>query len=65
MNIENLDALPDIATRTRWARLIEVDQSTLWRAEARGALKGTRTKSGGAIHTKAQILDWLGVQITK
>ena len=61
LNIENLNQLPDVASRAGWAAEIEVNQTTLWRAENKGQLKGTRTKSGGVIHTKAQILEWLGL----
>ncbi len=63
MHIDNLNQLPDVASRAGWAAVLGVNQSTIWRAENKGHLQGTRTKSGGVIHTKAQILDWLGLEL--
>ena len=61
MNIKNIDELPEVASRARWASIIEVNQSTLWRAEHAGQLKGSKTKSGGIVYRRRDILEWLGI----
>jgi hypothetical protein len=61
MRISKISSLPDAAQRAEWARLLRVDQTTLYRAEMRGDLKGCRGRNGAAIYRKEQILDWLGL----
>jgi hypothetical protein len=63
MWIDDITALPDVTTRAKWAELLHVNQSTLWRAEERDELRGHRSKSGGTSFTKQQILSWLGIEL--
>jgi predicted site-specific integrase-resolvase len=62
MRIPQIDKLPDVAQRAEWARLLEVDYTTLARAENRGDIKGYRPTGRAVIYTKETILQWLGVQ---
>jgi hypothetical protein len=61
MRIPKLSDLPDLAQRAEWARRLQCDHTTLYRAEMRGDLKGYRGRNGAAIYSKKQILDWLGL----
>jgi predicted site-specific integrase-resolvase len=61
MKIPEINSLPGATSRAKWARILEINQSTLWRAEQRGLLEGLRTKSGGVIYTKEAILEWVGM----
>ena len=60
MHIPNLDSLPEAGTRATWARLLEINPTTLWRAERKADLKGQRAANGSVIYTKRSILEWLG-----
>jgi hypothetical protein len=65
MHIPRLNELPDVAHRAEWSRLLRTDYSTLYRAHCGGKLKGSRSKTGGVTHTKQQIFEWLGLEVTK
>jgi hypothetical protein len=61
MIIPDINKLPFAARRARWARELQCDASTLYRAEIEKRL--TRTKENGPpIYTKASILRWLGIE---
>ena len=62
MRIPSIDKLPDLAQRAEWARLLEVDYSTLYRAEARGEIKGARPTGRAVVYSKDSILKWLGFE---
>ena len=62
MRIPRLDSLPDIAQRSEWAKLLEVDHSTLYRAEMRGDLEGFRPTGRSVVYTKDAILSWIGIK---
>jgi predicted DNA-binding transcriptional regulator AlpA len=61
MRIPQIDKLPDLAQRSEWARLLEINPTTLYRAEKRGDLTGSRPTGRSVVYTKAEILRWLGV----
>jgi hypothetical protein len=63
MRIPPIENFPENDQRAGWARFLEIDSSTLFRAEARGELRGIRTKTGRVIYTKAAILDWLNLNL--
>lgn len=56
------DALPDVARRCAWARILEMDSSTFWRAEKEGKLTSSRPGAKTVLYTKEEILHWLGVK---
>jgi hypothetical protein len=62
MRIPSIDKLPDVAQRSEWARLLEVDNSTLYRAEQAGDLKGFKPSGRSVIYRKTDILKWIGIE---
>jgi hypothetical protein len=62
MKCVKLDTLPDVARRSAWARLLEMDASTFWRAEKEGKLISSRPGSKTVLYTKTEILNWLGLK---
>ena len=62
MKCVKLDTLPDVARRSAWARLFEMDASTFWRAEKEGKIRGSRPGARTVLYTKAEILNWLGLK---
>ncbi len=61
MRIPKIDNLPDVAQRAEWARLLECDASTLYRAEMAQQLKGSKPGGRIVIYSKRDILRWLGI----
>lgn len=60
MYIPPLDSLPGGASRAKWAKVLQVHETTLYRAERNGRLKAQRTAAGTVIYTKEAILEYLG-----
>jgi hypothetical protein len=65
MRIPKIDALPDLAQRAEWARRLECDYTTLYRAEKSGALKGSKPTGRAVLYTKKAIMTWLGLELAK
>ena len=63
MTIPKPEDMPAGAQSVDWARTLEAAQSTLSRAYQSGKLKGTRVGYRTLIHTKEDILEWLGLSI--
>jgi hypothetical protein len=63
MRIPKIDSLPDLAQRAEWARLLECDMTTLYRAEKSGDLKGFKPTGRAVVYTKKAILSWLGLEL--
>jgi hypothetical protein len=63
MRIPSITTLPDVAQRAEWARLLEMDASTLYRAEMAGQLKGSKPGGRSVIYTKRAILRWLEIEL--
>ena len=64
MRILSITKLPDVAQRAEWARLLEMDASTLYRAEMAGQLKGSKPGGRSAdSDTKRAILRWLEIEL--
>jgi hypothetical protein len=61
MLISDISKLPDATHRSRWAELLDLDETTLYRAERNGELKRVSNKHQ-AVYTKKAILRWLGLE---
>ena len=61
MKIPNLENLPALTTRAGWAKAIDCNQSTLYRAEMQKKLKRANPGSWHAIYTRDAVLAWLGL----
>ena len=62
MRIPPFETFPGVEQRAGWSKFLDVDASTLYRAEARGELTGTRTRTGRVLYTKEAILAWLNCE---
>jgi hypothetical protein len=62
MRIPKIDNLPDLAQRAEWARLLQCDATTLYRAEKGGDLKGFKATGKAVLYTKDAVLTWLGLE---
>jgi predicted site-specific integrase-resolvase len=51
-----------VAQRSEWARILDCDASSLYRAERAGLLIAAKTKGGKVLYTKESILEWLGLE---
>jgi hypothetical protein len=65
MRIPHIYDLPDLAQRAEWARLLECDMTTLYRAEKSGDLKGSKPTGRAVVYTKKAILAWLGLELVE
>jgi hypothetical protein len=61
MNISNVDRLPAVAQEIAWAKLLDCDRITLYRARKKGLLKGSKVNNA-VVYTRAEILSYLGVK---
>ena len=61
MRIPSIEDLPAATTRAEWARELQCNQSTLFRAESQKKLERVNPGSAHAIYTRASILEWLGL----
>jgi len=59
MRIPQLNLLPDVAQRAEWARILEMNYTTLARAEERGEITGHRPTGRSVVYTKETILGWI------
>ena len=62
MRITRFDLLPDAAQRADWARILDCDQSTIYRADLNGRLKSSKPGGRITIYAKREILRWLGLE---
>jgi hypothetical protein len=65
MRIPKIENLPDLAQRAEWARLLKCDNTTLYRAEKSGDLKGSKPTGRAVVYLKKDILRWLGIEMVK
>jgi DNA-binding transcriptional MerR regulator len=65
MKISSLSALPEIADRQAWARLLEINESAFYTAEKQKQLKiyQQRGYAKRRLYTRQDILDWLGIPL--
>jgi hypothetical protein len=63
MKIENVSLLPDLATRTQWARLTDRHTVSFARAEAAGLLTSYRPNCRTILYRKEDVLRWLGIPV--
>ena len=61
MRIPALESFPEIGQRAEWCRLLQIDQSTLFRAQQRGEIASIKTRTGRVLYTKAAVLAWLNL----
>jgi hypothetical protein len=61
LKIQNIKELPDIGSRTVWARLLGLSRRGLLNAEKRGQLIVHRLDKRNYWYTKRSILDYLGI----
>ena len=61
MRIPSIEDLPAATTRAGWARELQINQSTLFRAEKQKKLARVNPRSARAIYTRASILAWIGL----
>jgi hypothetical protein len=62
VKIPRLETLPDAARRSTWARLLEMDQATFYRAERAGKLQSAKPGARTVLYTRKAILAWLGLE---
>ena len=63
MHIGKISDWPDAAQRIVWAKILEINPSTLYRADKDRRLKGSRPGGRTVIYTKAAIAKWLGIEL--
>ena len=57
----NAQAWPDVASRAVWSHLLNVDVTTLYRAQKNGKLKATVSPTGRILYRQEDIAGWIGL----
>ena len=65
IRIPRLEDMPVAAQRADWAKILNCDESTLWRSQKTGLLVGTKGRTGQVLYTRDAILAWLGLEIVE
>jgi hypothetical protein len=63
MKIPSLSNLPEIAQASEWCRVLDTYPSTMTRAFQSGKLHGSKIGHRTVLHSRADILDWLGFDV--
>jgi hypothetical protein len=63
MHIGKISDWPDAAQRIVWAKILEINPSTLYRADKNGLLRGSSPGGRTIVYTKKAILKWLGIEL--
>jgi hypothetical protein len=63
MHIGKISDWPDAAQRIVWAKILEINPSTLYRADKDNRLCGSRPGGRTVVYTKKAILQWLGIEL--
>jgi hypothetical protein len=62
MRIPAIDSLPEAANGAQWARELDCNTSTIYRADVvLGKLKRSNPGGTQAIYTRRAVLEWLGL----
>jgi hypothetical protein len=63
MNISSLSNWPEIAQASVWCKVLDTYPSTMTRAFQSGRLRGSKLGHRTVLHSKGDILAWLGFEI--